>query len=210
MKTDKGYVIFKNRDSRAADSVLSISNIVKFGYRNRPGCWLCVGRIAYASARGPLRRSFNEWKKYNAVAEEIVSEKTSLEEAVDAFLDRALDIDDSFIGIFADAERAYVLEVVRGNYKVETLKNMALRTNHFLLLKGFNEGFRGLEESKRRLKMADELLRSGGVPETLKTPGILRKTTVATAVVEVEARTKILAEFYAPNYLKIEGEIRRE
>ena len=181
MKT--GYIIFKNRDSRRADSVLIINGIVKFGYRRREGCWLCLGNIAYASTRGPLRKNFSEWKKYNITAEEVIRRGGELKEVVDNFLEQVIGFDDSFIGIFADKREAFVLEVVKGNYKIEGARRSAVRTNHFLLLDMLNE-FEGLDESRRRLELVKELLKEKDVREVLQTPGVLRENTVATAVVE--------------------------
>ncbi len=196
LKTDNGYIVFKNRDSRRADSVLSIGDIVKFGYEERKGCWLCVGDIAYASARGPLRRSFQEWKKYNRIAERVVPSKKRLRKAVDAFLQEALQVNDSFVGIFANKRKVYVLEIVKGKYEIEEAKKSVVRTNHFLLLEEFNNGFRGLNESQERLYLAKRLLQEKSVHDVLLTPGILRENTVATGIVEVGEEIRVFSRFY--------------
>jgi hypothetical protein len=163
IKTEKGALFFKNRDTNEkylkTNLLKKEKMFIKFGYLDRKGCWIGINKygIGFASSEGPYRKipvGYFSWKKFNEVGEFVLKKSKSLREAVELFIKvyRKHRIGASANILLCDNQRAHLLEICLDKINDKVYSNLVFKTNHFERLEEFNSYLPSLEVSELRLK----------------------------------------------------------
>ena len=176
IKTKEGYILFKNRDTNKKylrDNLFKkTENVAEVGYMSgRKGCWIGVNKygIGFTSAKGPyieIQEGFSSWIKFNELGEKILKSEKKLERAVKRFIReyKKQKIGESANILLCDKNKTFLLECCCGNVKIKAYSRYAVKTNHFELIKRFNQS-KSLPLSVKRLKKIREVMRNH-IPKT--------------------------------------------
>ena len=169
IKTKEGCILFKNRDTKKEylkDNLFQkTKQLVKIGYKSgRKGCWIGVNKygVGLTSAKGPYRNipeGYSSWLKFNEIGEKVLKKAKDVEDALNLFVKdyKKQKIGETANILLCDKNKAYLLEFCLENIRIKSYFRFVFRTNHFELTKKFNQNFKSLNISVKRLEKFKEL-----------------------------------------------------
>jgi len=175
VKTDKGFILFKNRDKLKENirkNYVNVDeNLISFEDENIDGCWMGFNKhgVGFSYAIGPkkLVKGFPYIFKMNKY---ILENSKNTDEAISKFIEsyKKYNFKGSFNIIFCDKNKAKVLEIVGDKFCVEDINGSCFRTNRFELMKEFNNDSLKVERAKKRLKRFLGLFDKKNILQVLK------------------------------------------
>lgn len=140
IKTPKGYLLFKNRDTSpelvGSSEFYKDDRTASIAYKKRKGHGIGINKhgVGVASARGPDRKDrkgYQDWKRYNEISEKVLKEAKTLSEAREIFVSIYLNekIGDSANIIICNKEKAEVIELGNGKANISSHAGSVCRTN---------------------------------------------------------------------------------
>lgn len=181
IKTEKGYILFKNRDLSAKNPIFSnmlrkSEKDVIFSDRKLKGTWFAINKqgIGIVSADGPYKEGKESESFKRKIQKEAFDEITkrgikSVDEATELYKKICMkeEIYSSANIILCNNKRANVIEIAPDKVNIAVYHDKVFRTNHFFNMKEFNEETDSLKRSIKRLKKIDNLAKDVKKPEEI-------------------------------------------
>lgn len=232
IKTQPGFILFKNRDRRPEENILSNfickdDKLVTFEDETFKGCWFGINKyIGVTSTAGPSRDVPEGYtcENENFELNKIVLQKAkSVEEATELYqkLFFRQKIGESYNVIICDSKHANIIELILDKASIKTVNESAFRTNTFLFMKKYNKDPKIVDRSRQRLKKVLELVQNVKKAEDI-TPilkfhsnnnmeNICRHDySVTVGSVALELRGDEIIIYYLLNKSPCEGEYKKE
>jgi hypothetical protein len=179
IKTESGFIMFKNRDRRPNKKLLTNyikkeQGILTFEDKKFNGCWFGINQyFGIAVAWGPYRKVPKGYTCENenfGINKKVLEEAKSVDEATKLYKKLFLrqKIGKSYIVIICDSKYANVLELVLNIVKIKKVTANALRSNVFMELEKFNNNTKIVERSRARLKKLRKLMQNVKKADDLK------------------------------------------
>lgn len=169
IKTDKGFIMFKNRDRKAEERI--DSNFVNkqgcmltFEDKKFNGCWFGINqyKLAVTHTIGPYRdipEGFSCENENFDINSLVLKEAKTVEEATGIYKHEFLrkKIGKSYCVIICNNVEARILELALDQVREERFTDSVFRTNSFLLMHDYNKEKQVVTRSNRRLRKAMEM-----------------------------------------------------
>lgn len=161
-RLEDGFLVFKNRDRYGHEDIknriIEDESVIGFGDNTFPGFWFGLNKkhsFAVLTAWGPKIEKQKGLDEDFVVVEQVLRESTNPESALKKFLALAEEkLGRAYNLIFADSQKAILLEWTPNKHSSYVLDGMATKTNDFVRLYEFNKNDpHALGSSMRRKRL---------------------------------------------------------